>query len=204
MAKYRFRPGSSGESEVDDPDVGFQDLGEDSEQLFAELRAAEFDFSKEIQEVKDINFKLDAHPEDDVVGFNELYAEVQAYQSRVTAILMDLHTEKARWMRYGQRSHRILRKLRGHILATMTADTLKALKNKEVIEATIQQQIPEWFDIQEYIDNVLENLDHLIDTVVLKRDDLGNANVNMSRQQKAVDTLVGLQYPVAARRSAEA
>lgn len=187
----------------DVPDIDYpvtSVFGEDAGSLLEELKTSAFNFEAEIKEVRDIQFKLADHPEDDVVSFNELYAQVQANQSRVTAILMDLHNERAKWMRFQQRIKRIVRKLRNDILAGFTAERLKELKNKEVIEAQVQGKMPEWFDLEEYVENVLENIDHMIDTVVLKRDDLGNANVNMSRQQKAVDTLVGLQYPVMAKR----
>jgi hypothetical protein len=195
-----FKPGASSADHYD-PDYGVQDLDENSDVFLEELGDATFDFSKEIQELREIDFQLNPHPEDDVVSFNELYARVQAYQSRAAAILMDIHGERARWVRYRHRIKRVVRKMRTDILSGFSSEQLKALKNKEIIEAQVQQRMPEWYDLQEHIDNVIETLELLIETVVLKRDDLANANVNMSRQQKAVDTLVGLNYPVLSRKS---
>ena len=48
--------------------------------------------------------------------------------------------------------------------------------------------------------NVIEDLDLSIDMVTVKREQLDKANTNLSRQQKVLDTLVGLGYPVHAQR----
>jgi len=195
-----LEPTDTGEASDDLPDLLDVSDEEAVAIILEEIRQQSFDFTRDLAEIRQIDFRLDAHPEDDVVGFNELYAAVQAHHSRVTKILMQLYREKGIWQRYRSRVKLYLRRKRNFILAGFTPVQLKQLKTKEVIEATIQERMPQWFDLMDRIEGVLEDLELLIDTAVLKRDELLNANVNMSRQQKAVETLIGLQYPVSARR----
>jgi hypothetical protein len=166
-------------------------------EIVDEVRNRNYSFDKELSEVSNIKISLDEAPQDDVVGMNKLYAEIQAYQSRTSAIIMDIYREKAWWQQCYFRAKRLYRKARGVLLNTR--EDVKKLKNKELQEAAIHEEIRELVDLVDILDQVIEDLDLSIALVSVKKEELDKANTNLSRQQKAIDTLVGLGYPVKPR-----
>ena len=170
-------------------------------EVVQEIQERNYSFDKEIQEIASISFSLQKDPQEDVVTFNELYAFVQSHLSRVAAIVIDIYREKAWWQK---RYHRIKRLyLKARTLMLHTRSEIKALKNKELQEAAIHEEIREVVDLMSIIENVIDDLELSIDMVTVKREELDKANTNLSRQQKVLDTLVGLGYPVHARREME-
>lgn len=166
------------------------------EDLAEEVRSREFSFESELVDVQGMDFDLEAHPEEDLAGFNELYAAVQGNLNRATSIIISIYQEKAVWQKFQQRVATIYRKKRTFF---MSQDTTKVLKNKELQEAAVHEQMPEVVSLKEIIENTIENLELLIDIVEERRDNLDKLNTNLSRQQKIVESLIGLNYPVIAR-----
>jgi hypothetical protein len=170
-------------------------------QIIQDIQGRDYSFDKEIKEVASISFSLQKDPQEDVVIFNELYAEVQSQLSRISSIVIEMYREKAWWQKQYHIIKRLYRKARTLLLHTR-AD-IKALKNKELQEAAIHEEIREVVDLMGIVENVIEDLELSIDLVTVKREELDKANTNLSRQQKVLDTLVGLGYPVHARREME-
>ncbi|MFA5396487.1 MAG: hypothetical protein WC346_10815 [Methanogenium sp.] len=183
------------------PDEAWHPIAECLPQLLEiidEVQKRNYSFDKELREIASIKVSLDESPQEDVVGMNSLYAQIQAQQSRVSAIIMDIYQEKAWWQRIFYRTKRLYRKARGILLNTR--DDIKKLKNKELQEAALHEEIKELADLMDILEQVIDDLDLSIDLAIVKRDELDKANTNLSRQQKAIDTLIGLSYPVKAKR----
>ena len=170
-------------------------------QIVEDIQGRDYTFDKEIQEVTSVSLSLQKDPQEDVIVFNELYAEVQSHLNRISSIIVEMYREKAWWQK---RQHTIKRLyLKARTLLLHTRNEIKALKNKELQEAAIHEEIREVVDLKSIIENVIEDLELSIDMITVKRDELDKANTNLSRQQKVLDTLVGLGYPVHARREME-
>jgi t-SNARE complex subunit (syntaxin) len=75
-------------------------------------------------------------------------------------------------------------------------EDIKGLRNKELQEAKVQEEVPELADLEEMIDSVIDDLDLMIDIVKEKKEELDKANTNLSRQQKVVESMIGLGYSV--------
>lgn len=153
-----------------------------------------------LTEVEDIKVFLYEEPEDDIVGFNQLYAIVQAHQSRVVAILISIQREKAYWQQLKHRADRLLRRAKAKLMNGMSPGQRKELRNKELVEAWVSEQAPEVYDMVEVIDNIFEDINLALDIVGTKKDELDNINTNMSRQQRAIELLNGINYPISYRR----
>lgn len=167
--------------------------------LIQEVQSRSYSFEEDLFWIQSLTFSITEHPEESVAEFNELYARVQSFHSRVTSILISILQEKAIWQRLYQRAKRLYRKARGGLLHSRK--DIKELRNKELQEAAVHEEIRELVDVQEAIGFVLEDLDLLVEIVELKKEELDKANTNLSRQQKAVETLVGVGYPVQGARS---
>ena len=59
-------------------------------------------------------------------------------------------------------------------------------------EAAIQEKIPELTDLLEGLDIIIEGLEHDEYVVKIKKEQLDTANVNLNRQQKVVEDMIGL------------
>ena len=170
-------------------------------QIVEDIQGRDYTFDKEIQEVTAVSLSLHKDPQEDVVVFNELYAEVQSHLNRISSIIVEMYREKAWWQKRYHTVKRLYLKARTLLLHTRVE--IKALKNKELQEAAIHEEIREVVDLKSIIENVIEDLELSIDMITVKRDELDKANTNLSRQQKVLDTLVGLGYPVHARKEME-
>ena len=176
-----------------------EECKQEVEELITDVYARDYTFEAELDEVNTtMVLQLDAHPEEAVAEFNELYSEAQAYQSRVTSILISAYKEKRVWERFNAIAKSLYRKAKNRLY--VTDDDIKSLRNKELQEAAVQEKIPDLTNVKEYIENNVEDLESIISIVKEKKEDLDKANTNLSRQQKVVETLVGIGYSVRANR----
>jgi len=143
-----------------------------------------FTFNAELEEIEEFTYKLDDHPEEDVVGFNELYSKLQAYLSRTTSILISARREKANWQRLLSEANGFYKRVRSSFFAHR--DDIQKLKNKELQEAQVEEAIPDLVDARRRAEDKIEELESIIEIFEEKRDELDKANTNLSRQQKAV------------------
>jgi hypothetical protein len=164
------------------------------ESLIAEIQERDYTFEGELDEIQSIKVMLKENPESDITEFNNLYSFVQSHVSRVAEIYISLLREKGVWQRYKARSKRLYRKARNRLLTTR--EDIKSLRNKELQEAKVQEEVPELADLEELIDSVIDDLDLMIDIVKEKKEELDKANTNLSRQQKVVESMIGLGYSV--------
>jgi peptidoglycan hydrolase CwlO-like protein len=171
------------------------------EDLILEVSNQEFSFANDIQEILDMDFKLRPDPDNGMDEFNDLYAKVTSYQSRVAAIIIQIYREKAVWQKFYNRAKSMYRKNRNTLLGTH--DEIRALRNKELQESAVQELIPELTDVKELIEDVLEDIDLLVTTVEEKKEELDKANTNLSRQQRVVESLIGLGHRVTPHRMEE-
>lgn len=181
----------------DNPQHPIEQLLPQLQSLLADVQERKYSFGSEIDEIKQMQVSLISDPEHEVVGLNVLYGTVQGFLSRITYILLQVYEEKSVWLRYKHIADGLYRKAKNRLSAQ---ENIRTAKNKEIQEALIQEEIPELSDIRDYIDFIIEDLDELSDIIKAKRDDLDKINTNLSRQQKVIDTLVGLNYPVTASR----
>ena len=156
-----------------------------------------YDFTAEESEIAEISFSLLEVPEDSLHEFNVLYAQVQSYSSRVAAIIIQVYREKSWWQKQLYVAKKLYRKARTTYLR---GPEVRALKNKELQEAYVHEQIAELVDLKELIEEHIDSLDLLIDTFQIRKEDLDKANTNLSRQQKVVESLIGIGYPVRGSR----
>ena len=102
-------------------------------QIVEDIQGRDYTFDKEIQEVTSVSLSLQKDPQEDVIVFNELYAEVQSHLNRISSIIVEMYREKAWWQK---RQHTIKRLyLKARTLLLHTRNEIKALKNKELQEA---------------------------------------------------------------------
>jgi len=167
-------------------------------ELVEAIKARSYSFADEMDELGEMKIFLDEHPQEALAEFNLQYAHVQGYLSRLTDIIIRMYREKGEWQRMMHEANTLYRKERQRILASDI--TIKALRNKELQEANLHEQIPEVVDAKEYIENVIDDLELLIKIAEEKKQDLDRANVNLSRQQKIVEGLAGIGYPIQSNR----
>jgi hypothetical protein len=158
---------------------------EEVELLVVDINSRDYSFEAELDEIQGMKVQLSETPEQDITQFNLLYAQLQASISRVAEVLIRVIREKGYWQKLKARSRRLLRKARNRLLTTR--DDIKSLRNKELQEAKVQEEVPELADTDELIENVIDDLDLIIEIVKEKKEELDKANVNISRQQKVVD-----------------
>jgi hypothetical protein len=164
------------------------------ESLIAEIQERDYTFEGELDEIQSIKVMLKENPESDITEFNNLYSFVQSHVSRVAEIYISLLREKGVWQRYKARSKRLYRKASNRLLTSR--EDIKSLRNKELQEAKVQEEVPELADLEEMIDGIIDDLDLMIDIVKEKKEELDKANTNLSRQQKVVESMIGLGYSV--------
>jgi len=186
--------GSEVEIESDAITVVHGDLGS----LIVEISEQSFDFNSQMNEIEAMQVKLDKNPEEDVAGMNELYAVVQTHLSRASNIHISILRERGKWQRYNSQLKRMYKQKEIDLLSG--DDKIKALKNKELQAAAVQKTMPEVVKLMGVVDGVLSDLEALIDIVKEKQESLMNVNVNLSRQQRNVESLIGLNYPVVASK----
>ncbi|MCK9428750.1 MAG: hypothetical protein M0R17_01915 [Candidatus Omnitrophica bacterium] len=167
---------------------------EDIAKLIIEISEQSFNFNAQMDELEAMQVKLDAYPEEDVAGMNQLYSVVQAHLSRASNIHISILRERAKWQRYSSRLKRMYKQKEVEMLSG--DDKVKALKNKELQAAAVQQTMPEVVKLMSIVDGILIDLEALIDITKEKQESLMNVNVNLSRQQRNVESLIGLRYPV--------
>lgn len=155
-------------------------------------------FAAEIQEVRSIAVELQEIPEESVADFNTLYSWINAHRSRVSTILMDINRERAAWKEYKYRVAQIYRK--GKSYALTAQEYIIKLRNKELQEAAIQEALPEVIDLQELIKYRIDVLDDIEAVVEIKRDQINAANMDLSRQQRVIEILQGMNYPLQGQR----
>ena len=168
--------------------------GETLADLVDAVQLRDFNFEEMLDELEAVNFKIDEQPEEALAEFLDLYARVQAYQSRVTSILVQMHREHGVWKRFKNRADSLYRRAKDRILSTNPE--IQALRNKELQESAVHELIPDLVNIREIIDNVIDDIESMKDIAEEKKEDLDKANTNLSRQQKIVESLINLNYPV--------
>ena len=162
------------------------------------IQQREYSFDPEIEEVRKLTPHLEEAPEDDVAGFNTLYSVLQAYQSRTASIMFSVLQEKAWWI---QQLHHVKRSYkRARAVLLHTRPEIKELRNKELQDAAISEEINEIVQLMSFLEDVIEDLELTVELLQVKQTDLEKANTNLSRQQKIVESLIGLGDPVRARR----
>lgn len=149
------------------------------------------------EEVNTLTTELDNYPDDDIALFNEKYSKVQSQNNRITVILIELRQELKEWKSLKNRLKILYRKARNLLL--VERPEIKALRNKELQEAAIQNKITNLVDIVEGVDNIIEGIEEDISIVKIKKDNLDNANINLSRQQKVVEDIMALNGIVGVR-----
>lgn len=166
---------------------------EEVSEIVSFVQTREFNFGYVIPELREISVNLLPAPEEAINEFNILYALVQSYQSRIVSIIVELREEKQSWLSTKRTVDNLFRKLRNKILAE---PEISSLKNQDLREAAVSKHLEMVVSLQTSVDNVLKDLEYLVEMCALKREDLERTNVNMSRQQKVVESLINLGYPV--------
>lgn len=161
-------------------------------EISEEIQNKAFDFAYVLPEIESIQFYLMEHPDDSLSEFNRAYSIVQAYQSRITTIIIEIRKEKQIWLIYKSRVDKLFKRLRSILMSGR--DDIKSLKNQDLREAAIANELSDVVRLTDVVNDTIDDLDYLIDICELKRDDLERANTNMSRQQKVVESLIGLGY----------
>ncbi len=152
------------------------------------------DFENEIKEVLMFSCTLDQFPEEAFADISFLYAEVQSYLSRTSSVLSNMYVYKSKLGRLVREGNRIFKKAKNRILAT--EEDIRKLRNQSLQEAAINDKLYYIVDIIDSINNSLEYLSEQIDIVAIKEKDLDRINSNINRQQRHVESLIGLNYPV--------
>lgn len=168
------------------------------ETLLKDIKNRVFDFQGELDEIRSITVELSSSPEESLDEFNNQYALLTAYVHRVASILIEVYAEKSYWQEFKSRSNSLYWRARNYLLTHR--EDIKKLRNKELQEASVHQEIPELVRISDYVDRKLQTLDTLISIFKEKKEALDKANSNISRQQKVVESLIGLGHPVVASR----
>ena len=149
------------------------------------------------RELDDIDFKLDEFPDESIEIFNQKYAYVQSHYSRVSHILIQVKKELKIWVEYKGKLKSLYRKAKNTLL--IENPEIKMLRNKEMQDAAIQNQLDSLLDLMESLDTVVESLKYDVDIVSIKLDTLDKANVNLNRQQKVVEDEMALNGIIGVR-----
>jgi len=170
---------------------------ESIEAISLEVSDRYFNIQKRLDEVKAISVVLMKTPEEEMVKFNELYANAQASYSRVSSILIDFIGERAFWKRQLIMANKIYNRAKNYLLTT---DTLKNLRNKSLQEARVEDELYLVASLISTIKGALEDIKDMVEIAVVKKEELDNAITNMNRQQRIVESLIGLGYHVRTNR----
>lgn len=149
------------------------------------------------KELDDISFELDEFPDESIEVFNQKYSYVQSHYSRVSFILMQVKKELKFWSEYKGRLKSLYRKAKNKLL--IENPEIKMLRNKEMQDAALQNQLDSLMDLMESIDTVIDSLKYDVDIVSIKLDSLDKANVNLNRQQKVVEDEMALNGIIGVR-----
>lgn len=148
-------------------------------------------------ELASIYDELDPEPDIDIAIFNEKYARVQAHHNRLCKVLTETLQEYKVWQTFLSRAKNLYKKAKNNIFTT--DDTIRALRNKDLQEAALQEKIPDLVDLIDNLEIIVDELKEEVGIVKLKCDLLDKANTNMNRQQKVVEDEIGLGYKVGVR-----
>ena len=148
-------------------------------------------------ELASIYDELDPEPDIDIALFNEKYARVQAHHNRLCKVLTETLQEYKIWQTFLGRAKNLYKKAKNNIFTT--DDTIRALRNKDLQEAALQEKIPDLVDLIDNLEIIVDELKEEVGIVKLKCDLLDKANTNMNRQQKVVEDEIGLGYKVGVR-----
>lgn len=136
-------------------------------------------------EIDGINFTLSENPDEDIAIFNNKYAYVQSYISRLAYILIQLKKELRVWNSIIGRLNVLYKKARNLLL--INKPDIKSLRNKELQEAAIQNELSDLVSLIDEVNLIIDELNYDYDIVMIKKDTLDRANLNLNRQQKIVE-----------------
>jgi len=148
-------------------------------------------------EVNNINVDLDSSPDDEITVFNEKYAFVQSQSNRIISIIIDLRQELKIWKSLRARLSIFYKKARNFLL--VKRPEIKTLRNKELQEAALQNELYDLTDVVNGVDSIIEELEDDLDILKLKKENLDSVNINLSRQQKVVEDMMALNGIVGVR-----
>jgi len=151
-------------------------------------------FKSEIEEIKEIKYALDSFPEEAFADIAILYAKVQSYMSRVTSILTNMYQQRVELKHILSDLNKIYKRCKTRILST--DKTISKLRNQSLQEATVNERIYYVVNLIDELNSNIEDLEEKITIVLLRDKDLERANVNIARQQRLVESLASLNYPV--------
>jgi hypothetical protein len=149
------------------------------------------------EELNSIYANLDPNPDIDIALFNENYAYIQSQHNRVCKILSDIKQEYKIWQMFLGEAQILYKKAKNNILAN--TEEIRALRNKELQEAALQEKIPELVDLVDKLELIVDDMKEDIGIVEIKANLLDKANTNLNRQQKIVEDEIGLGYKVGVR-----
>jgi len=171
---------------------------ESIEAISLEVTDRYFNIQQRLDEVHNISVVLMKTPEEEMVQFNSLYAEAQANYSRISSILIDFIGERAFWKRQLVLAGKIYNRAKNYLL---TSDELKNLRNKVLQEARVENDLYLVVSLMSTVKGALEDIKDMVEIATVKKEELDNAIMNMNRQQRIVESLIGLGYQVRARRN---
>ncbi len=171
------------------------------EYLLSEVLQRSYDFTEDLNEIETLNTDLTENPEEGIVEFNIAYAKVQNDFNYVSDIHGKVLREIAIWQNFLSQANALYRRERNKIL--VKDKIIQALRNQSLQEAAVQEQLKEISDLKEQLENVVKDLKNISLIIENKKDKLDKAAVAFNRQQRNVETLIGLNYPVKAKRVEE-
>jgi hypothetical protein len=173
------------------------------EQLISDVDNDAFDFNAELQEIKspDMQVKLLPEPEMAVDDFNILYARAQACRSRVSAIMGDVLLIKSKWISRLSTATWLYDVGQNHIYTTDQEpySHIRSAKNLAIQSAYIAECMPHLYDLCSSLKRFTQSIDVIYSVFKEKRDDMDEILTNLSRQQRNVETMIGLGGNVATR-----
>jgi hypothetical protein len=169
------------------------------EVLINDIITEGYDFSEDMREVMHMRLELSRTPEDAYGDISTQYADVQAYISRVTYIIMEILLIKSVWKNYLARATQVYTKARNYYF---THDVqIKSLRNKELQESAVQEKVPHLIALRDYCELIMSDIKDLIEILREKKEELDKINTNINRQQKIVEGLHNLGYPIGTRKN---
>jgi len=169
------------------------------EVLVGKVISRTYDFTSDVEEIEGLNNNLSIDPEEGIIEFNELYADIQNNFNYVADVHGKILRELSVWQNFLSQANALYRRERNRILNSDIK--IKALRNQSLQEAAVQEKIPEISDLKEQLENIIKDLKSLSLIVENKKDKLDKAAVAVNRQQRNVETMIGLNYPVKAVRA---
>ena len=152
------------------------------------------DFLEEVEEVTAFKYSLDNYPEEAVADLSILYASIQGYMSRITHIITLMYSQKSNLNDVYRESKRIYKKAKNRILVSNLK--VKNMSNQALRDAYVDDYLVDLVDIKDSLENKIENVEDLISIMTVHDKNLERANTNVSRQQRIIETLISLQYPI--------